>query len=58
MATVLVIGETHGSEITKATLECCSEAKRAGASEVHLVLFGQNAQGAAASTMWRRRATI
>lgn len=49
MANVLVLGEAHGSDVTKATLECCSEAKRAGASEVHLVLFGQGAQGSAAS---------
>lgn len=49
MANVLVIGEAHGSEITKATLECCSEARRAGAAEVHLVLFGHNAQGGAAA---------
>lgn len=49
MANVLVLGETHASEITKATLECCSEAQRAGATEVHLVLFGTGAQGVAAS---------
>jgi electron transfer flavoprotein alpha subunit len=49
MANVLVIGELHGAEITKATLECCSEAKRAGAAQVHLVLFGHNAQGGAAA---------
>jgi electron transfer flavoprotein alpha subunit len=48
MANVLVLGEALGSEVTKATLECCSEAKRAGAAEVHLVLFGNNAQGSAA----------
>ncbi len=49
MANVLVLGEAHAGEITKATLECCSEAKRAGAAEVHLVLFGNGAQGSAAS---------
>lgn len=47
MANVLVLGETHGGEITKATLECCSEAKRAGAAEVHLVLFGADGQARA-----------
>lgn len=49
MANVLVLGEAHGSEVTKATLECCSEAKRAGAAEVHLVLFGTGAQAGAAA---------
>lgn len=49
MANILVLGEAHNGEVTKATLECCSEARRAGAAEVHLVLFGHNAQGSAAA---------
>lgn len=44
MALILVIGETHAAEVTKATLECCSEAKRAGAQQVHAVIFGTAAQ--------------
>ncbi len=49
MAKIFVLGEVTSSEVNKATLECCSEAKRAGATEVHAVLFGKGGESAAAS---------
>lgn len=49
MANVLVLGESLGGAVTKATLECCSEAKRSGAGDVHVVVFGKCSDGNAAS---------
>ena len=46
---VLVIGETGAEGVTKPTLECLSEAKRAGAESIELVLFGKGAKDSAAS---------
>lgn len=45
---VLVVGEVAGDGVAKATLECISEAKRAGDS-VEAVLFGKGAKDAAAA---------
>lgn len=47
--TVFVVGEVSDSGVSKPTLECISEAKRAGADSVHAVLFGKGAEGSAAS---------
>ena len=37
---VLVVGEASAEGVTKPTQECLSEAKRAGAESIELVLFG------------------
>lgn len=44
---VIVVGEVNADGVNKATLECISEAKRAGAESVEAILFGNGAQGAA-----------
>lgn len=44
----VVIGEVTSAGVARATLECVSEAKRAGAESVDVVLFGKGAKEAAA----------
>lgn len=46
---VLVIGEVTTAGVAKGALECISEAKRAGADSVEVVLFGQGAKDQAAA---------
>lgn len=46
---VLVVGEASAEGVTKPTQECLSEAKRAGAESIELVLFGRGAKASAAS---------
>lgn len=47
MAKIFVVGEVAAGGLSKATQECISEAKRAG-GDVHAVVFGTGAEGAAA----------
>jgi len=46
---VLVVGEVSADGVNKATLECISEAKRAGADSIEVVLFGNGAKEQAGS---------
>jgi len=43
----IVVGEVSADGVNKATLECVSEAKRAGADSIDVVLFGKGAKEAA-----------
>ncbi|MFA5505680.1 MAG: electron transfer flavoprotein subunit alpha/FixB family protein [Vulcanimicrobiota bacterium] len=44
---IIVVGEVAADGVAKATLECISEAKRAGADTVEAILFGKAAKVAA-----------
>ncbi len=43
-----VIGEVSADGVNKATLEAISEAKRAGADQIHVILFGKGSQAQSA----------
>lgn len=46
---VIVVGEAAADGVNKATLECVSEAKRAGAESIELIVFGKGAKDVVAS---------
>jgi electron transfer flavoprotein alpha subunit len=45
---VVVVGEVSSAGVAKATLECISEARRAGGASIDVVLFGKGAKDSAA----------